>query len=286
MTSTTMRTWGDAFDFTWKTKWKRMRSAKTNMINAGHITEYAGRSLPLKRMSKAGWWIEFKADLEDQNRSGSTINRILSAGTTVLKHTRLAGEHEYDCPKFERADEGDHRWTWWTKDQVDRLAFISRDLFGDRWGDNLADAILVSAYTGVRQGELLRLRPDDYDPALDALVIGGKPWNKTKSGKFRQISVSKKIQPIIQNRLSQSRLFHEDWNNKDQLYAAFTKVRKIAGFDDDYVWHTLRHSFGTWLGAVSHPRTVMELLGHSTIDMSLIYCKATDEATRSAIAAI
>ena len=281
-----IKTWGQAFDFTWRTKWKRTRSAKTNAINAGHITEYGGLSLPLARMSKAGWWIEFKAELEDQNRSGSTINRILSAGTTVLKHTRLAGLHEYDCPTFERAEEGKHRLTWFTKDEVDKLAYLSRDLYGDRWGNNLADAILVSAYTGVRQGELLKLRPDDYDPALDAIVIGGKPWNKTKSGSVRQITVSKKIQPIIQNRLSQSRLFEEDWSNKDQLYKAFKKVRNLAGFDESYVWHTLRHSFGTWVGAVSHPRTVMELLGHATIDMSLRYCKATDEATRSAIEAI
>ena len=34
------------------------------------------------------------------------------------------------------------------------------------------------------------------------------------------------------------------------------------------------------------PRTVMELLGHSTIEMSLKYCKATDDATRSAVMAI
>jgi len=282
----TMKTWGEAFDFTWKTHWKRMRSAKTNGINAGHITDYAGRSLPLKRMSKAGWWIELKSVLEDECRSGGTINRILSAGSTVLKHCRMADEIDFDVPKFPRADESEHRLTWWTKEEVDKLAFIARDIYGDRWGHNLSDAILISAYTGVRQGELLKLRPADYDQALDALVIGGKPWNRTKSGKVRQIMISKKIQPIIQNRLNQNRLFHDDWNNKDQLYAAFIKVRDLAGFDESYVWHTLRHSFGTWVGAVSHPRTVMELLGHATIDMSLKYCKATDQATRSAIEAI
>ena len=286
MTVTTIKTWGEALDYTWRVKWKRTRSAKTCAINANHITNYCGRSLPLKRMTVAGWWMEFKSELEDGGRSGSTINRILSAGTTAMRFTKLAGLHDHDCPQFERAEEGKHRLTWFTKDQVDQLAHISRDLYGDRWGNNLADAILVSAYTGVRQGELLKLRPADYDPALDALIIGGKPWNQTKSGNVRQIKVNDKIRPIILDRLNQSRLFHEDWSNKDQLYAAFTKVRKIAGFDDDHVWHTLRHSFGTWVGAVSHPRTVMELLGHATIEMSLRYCKATDDATRSAVMAI
>ena len=281
-----MKTWGEALDFTWNTKWKRQRAAKTAAINANHITEYAGKSLPLKRMASAGWWMTLQAELLDQNRSGGGVNRIISAGTTVMKYTRLAGLHEHDCPKFSRCDENEARIHWFKKEDVDKLAFTARDLYGDRWGNDMADAILVSAYTGVRQGELLKLRPDDYDPALDALIIGGKSWNMTKSGKVRQLKLNDKIRPIIKNRLEQSRLFSQDWNNKDQLYAAFKKVRRASEFSDDYVWHCLRHSFGTWVGAVTHPRTVMELLGHSTIEMSLKYCKASDEAARSAMLAI
>ena len=99
-----IKTWGEAFDYTWRVKWKRTASAKTNAINAGHITEYAGRSLPLKRMSVAGWWMELRATLEDEGRSGSTINRIISAGTTVMKFTHLAGLHTQVCPKFEQGE--------------------------------------------------------------------------------------------------------------------------------------------------------------------------------------
>ena len=72
MTTTTMKTWGQALDFTWRVKWKRMRSAKTNAINAGHVTAYAGRSLPLARMSKAGWWMEFRAEMEEQKGTDSS----------------------------------------------------------------------------------------------------------------------------------------------------------------------------------------------------------------------
>ena len=281
-----MKTWGEALDFTWNTKWKRARAAKTAAINAAHVTLYAGHSLPLKRMECAGWWIKFQAELQDQNRTGGGVNRIISAGTTVLKWTRLAGLHEIDCPKFPRLEETKHRLHWFTKEGVDKLAFTARDLYGDRWGHNLADAILVSSYTGVRQGELLKLRPEDYDPALDALIIGGKPWNQTKSGKVRQLKLNDKIRPIIMNRLDQSRLFSGDWNNKDQLYAAFTKVRRESGFSEDYVWHSLRHSFGTWLGEIAHPRQVMAALGHSTIEMSLKYCHQSDKAVSSALMAL
>ena len=282
----TIKTFGEAFDFTWETKWKRSRSAKTAAINSAHVIEYGGRSLPLARLTNAGWWMQFQSELLDEGRTGAGVNRIISAGTTVLKHSRLAQLHSHDCPKFPRMKEHEHRFHYFKKEEVDKLAHTSRELYGDRWGHNLADAILVSSYTGVRQGELLRLRPEDYDPALDALVIGGKSWNMTKSGLVRTIPVADKIRPIIQDRLNQSRLFAGDFSNKDNLYNCFKKVRRAAGFGEELVWHSLRHSFGTWAGTVTHPRVLMQLLGHSTIEMSLKYCHASDEAARSAILAL
>ena len=282
-TSPTIKTWGEALDYTWRVKWKRKNSAKTNAINSGHVTNYCGRSLPLKRMTVAGWWLEFKAEMEDEGRSGSTINRILSAGTTVMKFTHLAGLHTHVCPKFERAEEGEHRLTYFTKEQVSLMAEIAVDVY-DR--QDLADAILFSAYTGVRQGELLKLRSDDVDVARSQIWVGGKPTLVTKGKNVRNVTLHPKIEQIVMNRLHQDYLFGDDWNNKDQLYAAFKKVRKLAGLSEDYVWHTLRHSFGTWLGETTHPRQIMALMGHANIETSLRYVKATDEATRSAVLAI
>lgn len=285
---TQIKTWKEAFDFTWRTKWKRTNSAKTMAINAGHITEAVGLSFPLRKMAKAGFWIELISDFEEEGRSGSTINRIVSAGTTALKHTRLAGLHEIDCPKFNRCKEGEHRLTYFSKEQVEQLSLIARDIYGDTWGHDLADAILVSAYTGVRQGELLKLKADDYDSALnsDQLWIGGKPGRVTKGKNVRNVTLHPKVQPIIKSRLNQDRLFGDDWLNKDQLYRSFTKVRKLAGHSEDYVWHSLRHSFGTWLGEQTHPRQIMALMGHKNIETSLRYVKATDAAVRSAVLAI
>ena len=286
MTTATVKTWGDALDYTWRVKWKRMNSAKTNSINANHVTDYGGRSLPLKRLTVAGWWMEFRAEMEDQGRSGSTINRILSAGTTVMKFTRLAGLHDFACPQFERAKEGEHRLTYFTKEQINQLSHISRDLYGHTWGNALADALLVSAYTGVRQGELLKLRSSDVDVALDQLWVGGKPTLVTKGRNCRNIALHPKVKGILMDRLNQEFLFKDDWNNKDQLFGAFKKVRKAAGISEDHVWHTLRHSFGTFLGTTTHPRQIMALMGHANIETSLRYVKATDAATRSAVLAI
>ena len=286
--SKTIRTWGEALDYTWRVKWKRLASAKTNQINADHITSYGGRSLPLSRMAKAGWWLELMADLQDEHPtwSTSTVNRVVSAGTTVLKYTNLAGLHSVECPAFTRMKEGEARLTYFSKEEVDKMAHVAVDIF-DR--QDLADAIVFSAYEGLRQGELLNLRSEDIDLSLNTIWVGGKPGRETKGKEVRAVPIHPKVAPILQRRLagtySRDHVFG-DWTNKDQLYAAFKKVRKFCGISEDHVWHSLRHSFGTWLGEVTHPRQIMALMGHKQIETSLRYVKATDEAVRSAVLAI
>jgi len=79
-------------------------------------------------------------------------------------------------------------------------------------------------------------------------------------------------------------LFQGDWSNKDQLYRAFKKVRDFCGYGEDYVWHSLRHSFGTSLGETTHPRTIMELMGHADVETSLRYVTATVRPARARLA--
>lgn len=170
--------------------------------------------------------------------------------------------------------------TYFSKEEVARMVFVSVDVF-DR--QDLADALIVSAYTGVRQGELLKLKSEDLDFSANVLWVGGKPGRETKGRNVRAIDIHEKIHGVLQNRLGQTYLFRDDWTNKDQLFRAFVKVRNFCGFGEDYVWHSLRHSFGTWLGENSSPRTIMELMGHADVETSLNYVKPTDRACRSAI---
>ena len=286
MTTATIRTWGEALDYTWRVKWKRLASATTNKINANHITEHAGRSMPLSRMAKAGWWLELIADMEDAGRSSSTINRIISAGTTVLKFTKLAGLHNVECPTFQRLKEGEHRLTYFTKDQVEQMAHAAIDVF-DR--QDIADVIVFAAYTGMRQGEILRIRAEDIDLNLGCIWVGGKPSQVTKGKNVRSLPIHEKVEPILNKRLSEKpkgKLFGDDFAHKDALYRSFKKVRDYCGITQDHVFHSLRHSFGTFLGEVCHPRTIMALMGHADVTTSLRYVKATDDATRKAIGSI
>ena len=278
-----MTTLGQCFEYTYKVRWRHLRSAKTNRINANHIVDYAGKSCPIGRLAKPSFWLEFIADMKDQGRNGSTINRIISAGTTILDTSRKGELHSFATPDIEREKEGEARLTWFTKEQVQKMAYLATTVF-DR--PDLADAIVFSAYTGVRQGELLKLKTEDVDLARDLIWIGGKPKRETKGNNVRSVFIHDLVKPILQDRLDRTYLFRDDWANKDQLYARFKKVRAYAGIADDHVWHSLRHSFGTWLGEVCHPKQIQALMGHKNIETTLRYVKPTDDALRTAIAAI
>ena len=225
-------------------------------------------------------WHEFIAELEGQYLSNATINRIISVGSTVINWTREAEKLPVTWPRVQRPKEGGRRMTYFSREEVARLAFVAVDVF-DR--SDLADAIMVSAYTGVRQGELLKLKAEDLDFSTDVLWVGGRPGRETKGRNVRSIPLHDQIRPLLQNRLDRTYLFRDDWTNKDQLYRVFKKVRDHCGFSDFYVWHSLRHSFGTWLGESASPRSIMELMGHGDMETSLNYVKPTDKACRTAI---
>ncbi len=281
-----IKTWGEAAKYTWKHKWNGKASEKTSLINMNHWMGVAGYTTPLIRAKKGAWWTQKIEELKEDHAewTDSTLNRVISSGTTILNFCREQGLCDIKPPKFEKGEEGEHRFTFFTKEDVEKLAFVAVDVF-DR--PDLADALAFSAYTGVRQGELLKLKVSDVDWMMRCVWVGGKAHLKTKGKECRAVPMHDRVEDLLRKRCNQSHpqstLFGRDWTNKDQLYGAFKKIRKHSGFTEDYVWHSLRHSFATWLGEVSHPRQIMELMGHKNIETTLRYCKPTDDAMRQAI---
>jgi hypothetical protein len=79
-------------------------------------------------MAKAGWWMQMIADLQDEHPewSTSTVNRVLSAGTTVLKTCVKAELTTVACPIFDRLKEGEARLIYFSKEEVERVATALR----------------------------------------------------------------------------------------------------------------------------------------------------------------
>ena len=251
----------------------------------GTLLDLEGGSFPVRKITQP-IISQVSIELEDEGKSDATINRVVSAVSTVLNHCAFDGLIESPC-KFRRRKESEGRPLFYTKEQVDSMVEISRDVFQR---DDLADIMIVGAYTGMRQGELLKLKVKDVDWTLNTIFVGGRPDVLTKAQNYRSVPIHDRIRDTLKARydgLKGTMRVFDDWHDKDQLLRAFNKVRKFAGIDDAYVFHCLRHSFATWCAEAGVPiRTLMDLMGHKRIETTLRYAKTTDKARTEALALI
>lgn len=284
-----IKTWQQAMDYTFKTRhsWRHGNGSKTSRINCNHFTRLRGSSFPVARINQP-IVSQVCIELEDEGKTDATINRVVSAVSTVLNHCAFDGLIE-SAPKFRRRKESEGRVLWYTKDEVDKLCLLSTEVF---MREDLRDIILFGAYTGMREGEILKIRAKDIDLVANKIHVGGVPTQTTKAKNWRAIPIHKKIMDLVTSRCSQSsrsdvQLFGDEWRNKDQLLRAFKKVNRLIPKEDSYVFHTLRHSYATWLAEAGVPiRNIMALCGHKRIETTLRYAKATDAALTDAMAAI
>jgi len=284
-----IKTFGEAAKYTFRHKWANTKSEKPAVINMRHFLAVAGHSTPLYKSEQGHWWTQVIAELKEDHPqwSSSTLNRVLTAGTTMIRFCRAEGLTQVEHAKVNKEKEGEHRYWWYSKEDIETLAFVAVDIF-DRL--DIAEGILFSAYTGVRQNEFLKMKVEDIDWRTRTVWVGGLPTRVNKGRECRAVPIHDRIVDLLEKRTTDRQpkdyLFGSDWSNKDSLYRAYKRVRNQAGFEECYCWHSLRHSFATWLGEVTHPRQIMALLGHKDISSTLRYCKPTDSAQRSAINAL
>lgn len=140
-------------------------------------------------------------------------------------------------------------------------------------GGVAGDAIIFAALTGLRRGELLRLTPAMIRDKV--IVLDGR----TKSGKPRTVPMPPEAARIASKRLP--------WElTVDELRNAFEDAREAAGLPT-VRFHDLRHTYASWLiqdGASL--RTVQELLGHTTPQITARYSHLADEHLRKAVAGL
>jgi integrase len=208
--------------------------------------------------------------LKDQRLSGATINRVLMNLSRILRTAREYGKMEHQ-PVIHRQPEGEHRLRWLTDDEVDAMIGAAQE-YGYL---NLRDAIIVSVDTGVRRGELQRIRKRDITQQ------GLGVW-ESKNMTGRVIPLTKRARGILEMR-DGDLLFPQN----DFIRSAWDRVKHHVGVGDDVVWHTLRHTFASRLVQKNVPiQVVQKLMGHKTIQITMRYAKIHDNNLISAISAI
>ncbi len=132
-----------------------------------------------------------------------------------------------------------------------------------------ADYIYALCYLGFRPSEFLNLKVDDYDPAERAFIGG----SKTDAGKGRTVTISPKIQPIVDRLVATTidgHIFHYDGHKmslKKFRDDCFYPALKQMGIKNDFpkrTPHSCRHSFANLIKNIrAADKDKLELIGHA-----------------------
>lgn len=141
----------------------------------------------------------------------------------------------------------------------------------------LHDLILCAAMTGLRLSELTSLRWEDIDFGRRLLRVQNSAEFTTKSKKNRIVPVNRWVYNLLDQRRPESAsglVFHIEGRRlrKEYVSKGFKRAVRRAGLDEGLHFHSLRHTFASWLVQRGAPLLeVQRLLGHSTMSMTQAY---------------
>jgi len=152
---------------------------------------------------------------------------------------------------------------------------------------------LLSLNTGMRAGEIFNLRWQDID-IENGLIHVADP----KSGRSRKAYMTEMVKEMFaakQRGNPDEHVFKDRNGNKiRKVSRAFHRTVDRLGFNDGITdprqrvtFHTLRHTFASWLAILGTPiHTIKELLGHQTLGMTERYSHLIPENKIEAIAGL
>jgi integrase len=147
--------------------------------------------------------------------------------------------------------------------------------------------VLLAVNTGMRKGEILRLRWKEVDLKRRQVRVVSSEDGNTKNYKTRTIPMNRAVEEFLRKhprRLDSPYVFQGPSGEPyTKTNYHFTKAVKRAGIPHARV-HDLRHTFASHLVMKGIDlRTVQELLGHGDMRMTLKYAHLAPDHVRKAV---
>lgn len=261
-------------ELTIKLKWKGTKGERTALQNSTICIRDLGNISPAKVTTQAVDALVFK--WIDDGKSDATINRRLSALSTMLK---LAHERGYIAamPRIPRRKEMEGRIRYFTVEEERKIL----GWFEFTGSLDMAELVTVAIDTGMRRGELQRLEARDVEG--DYVRV----WKTKNNNKARSVDLTSRAKAILMARKERAsspteKLFPM---TDDSIRYAWDQMRfKVFPDDDQAVFHTLRHTYVSRLIQGGMPmKAVAVLAGHTTIKTTDRYSHLAPSTTRESV---
>ena len=154
----------------------------------------------------------------------------------------------------------------------------------------VADMALLSLHTGLRFGEITNLKGHDLDFQNDLITV-----TDAKNKQARKAYMTGAVKEMLQRRAPEvpADLVFTDRVHGGRINIVSQTFRKTVedlGFNKGVkdtrqrvTFHTLRHTFGSWLAIQGTPiLTISQLIGHKTLAMTQRYSHLSPDHKKEA----
>lgn len=249
-------------------------SARSNIVETGrwnlHIVNYFGQDCSIQDITSKSL-LEFRVVLTRKKLSPQTVAHCLSLLRRVLQRAVKWGLASEPLPTFDMPKFDNRRLRFLTPEEAKRV-LMELSLKSSIWHD----VTLFDLHTGLRAGELFRLRPCHFDRRNGLIHV-----LDTKTNENRTIPLNTIALDVLQRRerIRGEYIFTDQGKQITYVTRTFRRAVEACGLNahsDDrrqkVVFHTLRHTFASWMVQQGVPLAVVgQLLGHRSMQMTMRY---------------
>ena len=230
---------------------------------------------------------KMKSDLYDKGLAPATIKHVLGLvravinkainwdlweGQNPVKKVKLPSTRDNRRERYLKQDEA--------KELIAELEKVSA---------TTRDIALMSLHTGMRSGEIFSLKWSHLDFENELVHVADS------KSEIRKIPMSKQVKSMLECRQPGEReglVFEARGGGPIRwVSSAFMRAVNKLGLNEGITdrrfkitFHTLRHTFASWLAIKGESMlTIMELLGHKNLDMTMRYSHLSPDVKKQAI---
>lgn len=217
----------------------------------------------------------FQKSLFQKELSAQTVKNCLSLLRALYNRAKKYEIYKGDIPYFEMPSTNNARIRFLTEIEAKTL-LDSLHKHSELWHD----ITLFALHTGMRAGEIFSLNPSSINLSHKIVTI-----YETKNGTTRTIPLNNITSTISKKYLLKQQRFLFSNSQILSVSKIFRQTvediglnKNISNNREKFVFHSLRHTFASWLVQKGIPlQIVSQLLGHKTLKVTMRYAHLAPE---------